>query len=82
MTLPQRPSPHGKPVSLFVTCLVDMLFPETGLSVVKVLEHLGLTVEFPLAQTCCGQPAYNAGYRPSLGPDRHPSALAARGPPD
>jgi L-lactate dehydrogenase complex protein LldE len=41
-----------------------MLFPETGLSVVKVLEHLGLTVEFPMGQTCCGQPAYNAGYRP------------------
>lgn len=64
MRLAQRPSPQSKRVSLFVTCLVDMLFPETGVAVVQVLEHLGLTVEFPMGQTCCGQPAYNAGYWP------------------
>jgi len=46
---------------LLVTCLVDRIFPETGMSVVTVLERLGLTVECPLAQTCCGQPAFNAG---------------------
>jgi L-lactate dehydrogenase complex protein LldE len=57
-----RPSPIGKPVSLFVTCMVDMLFPETGISVVDVLEHLGVTVIFPKGQTCCGQPGFNAGY--------------------
>jgi L-lactate dehydrogenase complex protein LldE len=44
-----------------VTCLVDRIFPETGLSVVSVLERLGLTVECPEDQTCCGQPAFNAG---------------------
>lgn len=48
---------------MFVTCMVDMLAPQTGLSVVAVLEHLGVTVDFPAAQTCCGQPAFNAGYR-------------------
>lgn len=51
-----------KTVQLFVTCLVDKFFPETGLAVVDILESLGLTVEFPLAQTCCGQPAFNAGF--------------------
>lgn len=58
----ERPSPKGKPVSLFVTCIVDMIYPQTGLSVVKILEHLDLEVNFPMEQTCCGQPAFNAGY--------------------
>jgi L-lactate dehydrogenase complex protein LldE len=51
-------------VQLFVTCIVDSLFPEVGEAVVGVLERLGIEVEFPEAQTCCGQPGYNAGYRP------------------
>lgn len=63
MTLSQRPSPLGKRVSLFVTCIVDMVYPQTGLSVVDILEHLGIEVDFPEAQTCCGQPGYNSGYR-------------------
>lgn len=63
MLLPERESPIGKPVSLFVTCMVDMLYPETGWSVVEVLEHLGVTVVFPEGQTCCGQPAFNSGYQ-------------------
>jgi L-lactate dehydrogenase complex protein LldE len=58
-----RPSPKGKKVSLFVTCMVDMLYPDTGMSTVQVLEHLGCTVEFPMGQTCCGQPAFNSGYQ-------------------
>lgn len=58
-----RPSPMYKPVSLFVTCIVDMIYPETGISVVEILEHLGVEVRFPLNQTCCGQPAYNAGFQ-------------------
>lgn len=57
-----RPDPRGKAVSLFVTCMVDMLAPEVGLSVVEVLEHLGVKVTFPEAQTCCGQPGFNAGF--------------------
>ena len=63
MTLPKRESPKGKPVSLFVTCMVDMLYPDTGMSVVDVLEYLGVEVDFPMAQTCCGQPGFNAGHR-------------------
>jgi L-lactate dehydrogenase complex protein LldE len=58
----ERPSPKGKRVSLFVTCMVDMLYPETGMSVVEVLAHLGVEVDFPMGQTCCGQPAFNGGY--------------------
>ena len=51
-----------KTVQLFVTCLVDNFFPDVGFAVVDILEELGLTVEFPQAQTCCGQPAFNAGF--------------------
>ncbi len=51
-----------KRVQLFVTCLVDNFFPDVGFAVVEILEELGLTVEFPQAQTCCGQPAFNAGF--------------------
>ncbi len=58
-----RPSPKYKPVSLFVTCIVDMIYPGTGVSVVEILEHLGVEVRFPLNQTCCGQPAFNSGFR-------------------
>ncbi len=58
-----RPSPKYKPVSLFVTCIVDMIYPGTGVSVVEILEHLGIEVRFPLNQTCCGQPAFNSGFR-------------------
>jgi L-lactate dehydrogenase complex protein LldE len=50
-------------VSLFVTCIVDQLFPKVGVSVVDVLERLGFQVDFPERQTCCGQPAFNSGYR-------------------
>ncbi|GEN36421.1 (Fe-S)-binding protein [Aneurinibacillus danicus] len=49
-------------VSLFITCLSDVFFPNVGQSVVKVLERYGAQVDFPQAQTCCGQPAYNSGY--------------------
>ncbi len=58
----ERESPVGKRVSLFVTCMVDVIYPQTGMSVVDVLEHLGVAVDFPQAQTCCGQPGFNAGY--------------------
>lgn len=49
-------------VSLFVTCLIDQLFPRVGLSMAEVLERLGFEIDFPEAQTCCGQPAFNSGY--------------------
>ncbi len=63
MALLERESPVGKRVSLFVTCIVDMIYPGTGMSVVDILEHIGVDVDFPMAQTCCGQPAFNSGYR-------------------
>ncbi len=50
-------------VSLFVTCVVDQVFPNVGLAMADVLERLGYTIDFPEAQTCCGQPAFNSGYR-------------------
>ena len=50
-------------VQLFVTCLTDSFFPRTGEAVVEILQRLGLIVEFPPAQTCCGQPQFNAGLR-------------------
>src|SRR6516165_6611123 len=50
-------------VSLFLTCFNDTLFPETGKAIVRLLERLGHTVDFPMAQTCCGQMHYNTGYQ-------------------
>ena len=52
--------PH---VGLFVTCLVDALRPSIGFAAVRLLEQAGCRVSVPPAQTCCGQPAYNAGDR-------------------
>lgn len=51
------------PIQLFVTCILDTLYPETAESVVRVLEKAGTAVNLPPGQTCCGQPAFNAGLR-------------------
>jgi L-lactate dehydrogenase complex protein LldE len=48
--------------SLFITCFNDTLFPDTGRAVVTLLERLGVEVDFPLEQTCCGQMHFNTGY--------------------
>jgi len=50
-------------IALFITCLTDTLFPDTGKAVVTLLERLGHQVEFPDSQTCCGQMHFNSGYR-------------------
>ncbi len=50
-------------VGLFITCFNDTLFPETGVSTVRLLERLGHEVDFPLEQTCCGQMHFNTGYQ-------------------
>jgi L-lactate dehydrogenase complex protein LldE len=50
-------------VQLFVTCLVDSFYPQTGEAVVDIFQRLGVTVEFAPDQTCCGQPDFNAGLR-------------------
>lgn len=49
-------------VALFVTCLVDQLYPQVGEAAAAVLRRAGLAVEFPAAQTCCGQVAFNDGF--------------------
>jgi len=48
--------------SLFVTCIIDLLYPQVGVSVVRVLRRRGVAVDFPENQTCCGQPLYNSGF--------------------
>jgi L-lactate dehydrogenase complex protein LldE len=53
---------RGIAASLFVTCIIDQLYPEVGVSAVRVLRRLGVDVSFPSDQTCCGQPLYNAGF--------------------
>ena len=54
--------PASIKADLFVTCIIDQLFPEVGVSVVRVLRRLGVGVGFPEGQTCCGQAVYNSGY--------------------
>jgi L-lactate dehydrogenase complex protein LldE len=49
-------------VSLLVTCLGDAFFPEAGVATVRLLRRLGVEIDFPAAQTCCGQPHFNSGY--------------------
>ncbi|MCT1577641.1 (Fe-S)-binding protein [Oceanobacillus kimchii] len=49
-------------VSLFITCVSDIVFADVGKHTVEILERVGCEVDFPAAQTCCGQPAYNSGY--------------------
>ncbi|MFF4479097.1 (Fe-S)-binding protein [Streptomyces sp. NPDC001520] len=50
-------------VALFITCVNDTLYPQTGQAVVTLLERLGVEVGFPEGQSCCGQPQFNTGYR-------------------
>jgi L-lactate dehydrogenase complex protein LldE len=49
-------------VSLLITCLGDLFFPQAGVSTVRLLRRLGVAVDFPAGQTCCGQPHFNSGY--------------------
>ncbi|MHB1922960.1 MAG: (Fe-S)-binding protein [Chitinophagaceae bacterium] len=49
-------------IHLFIPCFVDQLYPETAFNLIKVLEKAGCTVHYNTHQTCCGQPAFNAGY--------------------
>ncbi|PWT96821.1 MAG: Fe-S oxidoreductase [Bacteroidetes bacterium] len=50
-------------VQLFIPCFVDQLYPQTGFNMMKVLKKLGCNVSYNTNQTCCGQPAFNAGFR-------------------
>jgi L-lactate dehydrogenase complex protein LldE len=55
--------PKPAEVYFFGTCLVDLLYPEAGLAAVELIEREGVRVIFPQGQTCCGQPAFNSGFR-------------------
>lgn len=54
---------HPIRASLLVTCLVDLFYPEVGVAMVTLLRGLGVTVDFPPSQTCCGLPLFNSGYQ-------------------
>src|SRR6185312_15021955 len=49
-------------VSLFITCLSDVIYPRVGEAMVRLLARYGVSLQFPTVQTCCGQPAFNSGY--------------------
>jgi L-lactate dehydrogenase complex protein LldE len=49
-------------ITLFVQCLVDGIYPEVGMAMVRIFENLGIDVDVPTEQTCCGQVAFNTGY--------------------
>ena len=57
--------PESKPerVLVFGTCLIDLVYPHAGLAAMRLIDRAGVGVRFPLGQTCCGQPAYNSGFR-------------------
>ncbi len=55
-------------VSLFIPCLSEHLYPESALSMVKVLRHIGAEIDYVNGQTCCGQPAFNSGYHKQVIP--------------
>jgi L-lactate dehydrogenase complex protein LldE len=62
----------GTTVSLFIQCLVDTMFPETGEAMITVFDKLGISYDYPAGQTCCGQPAFNSGYtRDAAAPAKH-----------
>ncbi|MYI73104.1 MAG: (Fe-S)-binding protein, partial [Candidatus Dadabacteria bacterium] len=58
MTPPER----KQRIRLFISCLVDNFFPQVGEAMLRVLSGMGLEIEFPQEQTCCGQPAFNSGH--------------------
>lgn len=53
----------NKHITLFIQCIVDGMYPEAGEAMVSLLQRLGFTLDYPEDQTCCGQPAFNSGYR-------------------
>ena len=55
--------PASQTVTLFIQCLVDGIYPEVAQAMVRIFRHLGMKLTCPTQQTCCGQPAFNAGYR-------------------
>ena len=50
-------------IQLFIPCFIDQLYPDTAFNMIRVLEKAGCTIQYNKEQTCCGQPAFNAGFR-------------------
>jgi len=63
LATPAQSSESGPRVGLFVTCIVDLFRPSVGFAAIKLLQDAGCEVDVPQTQTCCGQPAYNSGFR-------------------
>lgn len=63
MNLTSSDTQKKPPVTLFIPCLVDQVYPEIGLAMVKILRYFGYELHYDPRQTCCGQPAFNAGHR-------------------
>ena len=59
-------------IGLFIPCFIDLIYPEVGIAALELLEKFGLNVEYPLDQTCCGQPMSNSGDEVELRPCRTP----------
>ncbi|MFI9780138.1 (Fe-S)-binding protein [Streptomyces sp. NPDC051956] len=66
-------------VALFATCVNDAVYPSTAIATVRLLERLGVKADFPTAQTCCGQPQFNTGYRRETEPLVHRMGRAFEG---
>src|SRR5215471_2857907 len=61
----------GERVALFLPCYCDVLFPQVGQAVVSLFARLGVPLDYPMEQTCCGQPAFNAGFWKEAGDLAH-----------
>jgi len=59
--MPPKATPQK--TTLFIQCIIDGVYPQVGKAMVRVLERLGVSLDYPPDQTCCGQPAFNSGYR-------------------
>jgi len=60
-TAPQGTT-RPKRVYFFATCVVDLMAPQAGVDAIELIQAAGIEVDFPAAQSCCGQPAYTSGY--------------------
>ena len=54
-------SPRDMKIGLFIPCYIDLVYPKVGIATLELLSRFGLNVDYPLTQTCCGQPMSNSG---------------------
>jgi L-lactate dehydrogenase complex protein LldE len=66
-----KPALQGTKVGLFIPCYIDVVYPEVGIATLELLERFGLDVDYPLSQTCCGQPMSNSGDEVNAGAAEH-----------